>query len=412
MSEPWLTKKEFVPFVQPVPSLFYERTIIYATRYQSDNEQQSGIFEFDPITSTHSTLKLWTSLDCNNYFPRWHIMVYSPIRETVIIVGGGNVKNDLKLYDQIVFYKMNNKSIIYGYTKQIEKEYKYTIKIPSKISLIILQYYRNSKCTKWTQTELKIEDDNKFTVGANGKLLLTHNDNYLHIMGGTTNDYHLLYDLNTHKIIKIHSFKTQIAESGMFYVSKKNCIVVFGGFCYANRVRDNQRFFDDFWCFDLNPKLALLSMDLLPTYTIHGFVREILNECKYEIAARFDIAINDIIMKYIDDDMNYTQWTMINQYKIPIQTHGFGSLLYNDRVIFLFGGKIEGNLDMEDIYYLDLQTMDGWRKCDNIKMPKPGSCNAIQYDDQWIHILPYSSFTDHFVINIRDLLPDNLIKYV
>ena len=410
-TQPWLTKPEFVPFVQPIPSILYGRNIIYATRYQPGNEDKSGIFEYDPITSTHSTLKLWA--DCN-YFPRWHLMVYSPIRDTAIIVGGGNVNDNLKLYDQIALLKMKNKTIINGYVNEYQKLYQHNLIILRKISLIILQYYRNSSHTKFSSHELKIdgsEDENPgFTVGANAKLLLTHNDNYLHIIGGTTNDYHLLYDLNTHKCIKIHSFNTQIAEAGMFYINHMKSIVMFGGFCYANRVREDQKFYDHFWCFDLNPKLALLSMDLLPIYVIHGFVREILNECEYEVVLRFDIAINDMIAEYIGNDyMEWTQWRCIEEYKMPLQMHGYGSLLYDDRIIVVFGGKIAGNLDIEDIFYLDLEDMNGWKKCEHAKMAKPGSCNAVVLDES-VHILPYSSFNDHFVINIRELLPASLIK--
>ncbi len=82
--------------------------------------------------------------------------------------------------------------------------------------------------------------------------------------------------------------------------------------------------------------------------------------------------------------------------------------MYDDRVVIMFGGKIEGNVQKDSVYYLDLNNDDGWKECD-VTVPNAGSCNAVVLNDKIIHLLPYSSYTHHCWTDVKDLLPDALV---
>ena len=86
--------------------------------------------------------------------------------------------------------------------------------------------------------------------------------------------------------------------------------------------------------------------------------------------------------------------------------------MYNERVIITFGGEKlseSDHVEIDNIYYIDIVSDDGWIECE-LKVPKKGLCEAVLIDDEYVHIIPSYDYYDHFIINIDDLLPNELLK--
>ena len=153
------------------------------------------------------------------YYPRFHSIIYSKHRNTLYSVGGVNVKNNHTDYD-----------IIFSFNLSTQKS--------QTISL-------------------------NTAIGSNTKLLLTENDNYIHIIGGLTENnnqqkkMHIELDLNTNKSRVIHDFtetNPNLSEHGVLFNKTTNKIYMFGGI----NLYDAQGFniyagihvYDDFWICD------------------------------------------------------------------------------------------------------------------------------------------------------------------
>ena len=120
-------------------------TVIYGTTYDTDNQDKSGIFEYDIKNDTHKIIKLWKTM---NVYPGGYVTIYNKTEDKMIFVGGGDAQSNYKLYDYIMIYNMKNNKII--------------------------------------------NIDIKTVIGPNSVLALTNNDNYLHIIGGGQNYLHII----------------------------------------------------------------------------------------------------------------------------------------------------------------------------------------------------------------------------
>eukprot|EP01084_Bolivina_argentea_P059253 108164_1 len=337
-----------------------EQILIYSTRYEIENPDITGIISYNFQTGEHSPIELWYN---STYFPRWNTLIFNKSKDEIIFVGGANVNKNNKEYTLIAFYDIKTHNI--------------------------------------TTTDIN------YVIGSNSKAVLV-DENKLHIVGGQLNSKHILFDLETKRASFIYDFMDTnpgIQEHGLIYDPIRNTLMMFGGY-YLTKYK----YYDDFWILNLNEYVSLLPMEKLTSNLVYGYVKNTLMHvmiCPFG----YDIAINDIIEMYLVNDENkieYSQWEKVNKYKMPVKLHGFGSVLYDDRVIIMFGGKIEGNHQRDNIYYLDLNSNNGWKEC-MLKVPKPGSCNAVLINHKIIHILPYSSYTNHWSIHVKDLLPATLV---
>eukprot|EP01084_Bolivina_argentea_P260561 440056_1 len=314
-------------------------TIIYSTNYDREHAGKGGIFQYYIKTDSHKTIQLWKT---TKYCLGGYVSIYNPTTNEIIFVGGYDYCNNSNC-ESIVIFSLNNKTM-----KHI---------------------------------------DIKTEIGKEARLALTHNDLYLHIVGGTKNDHHIIINLETNKVLKkennIYSFKkiklgsTQYvgdvyAQYGimghqLIYNKLTNTLIMLGGYtdsktsshfsCHILRADDYTYF--DFWTLDLS-------------------------------------------------DINNNKWKPYKTgWKLP-QYMGFTSVLYDNRIIINFGGWGYQRC-IDDVYYMDIFG-DGKWKIAEVKCPKPGKCNVVITDNKTVHVLPWDRYTDHFCINIADLLPETVLN--
>ena len=176
----FLTRK-----VNLYPSKLSDDKIIYSNRYEQGNGN-TGIFEYNIRKGSNELIVPWSSI---KYYPRFNSIIYSKIHNTLYSVGGWNVKHYKQKYKIIMIYNLSS-----GTAEKI-------------------------------QVELEI--------GKNPSLLLTHNDNYLHILCGDSSSKHILVDLNTNKYQIIHDFVDdfkKLWQQGAIYNPQAGEIYMFGGY--------------------------------------------------------------------------------------------------------------------------------------------------------------------------------------
>eukprot|EP01084_Bolivina_argentea_P098475 176981_1 len=342
--------------------------IFYSTRYEPHNSDKCGIFSYDVTDGSNTAIVLWKDID---YYPRWDVTTYNETDDTIIFVGGANVKNHHHRYQLLVIYNLRENSL-------------QKIKIP-------------------------------IIIGGNARIILSSNDNYLHIIGGTSNDKHILYDLrpNTklkNKIKLMYSFYDsypQIQSCGLLYSSLTNEIFMFGGRSSAERTC-----FDDFWSYNLNHNLANLSMKDCSWLLINGYIVEEIYYKQQNYNVDYPLELNDIILNFLGIFNTIHIWQKLDKLILPRAIYQFGYVLYMNRVIITFGGRDETNECIDNIFYLDLLNKnDGWKEC-KLKCPKPSTYNAVLMNNNTVHIIPFYVHKDHYSIPIKKLLPNKLIDQI
>ena len=302
--------------VQLTPSALKENKIIYCTRYEQSSgfdqkaNNSTGIIEYDINKKSH---KLLASYNRIQYYPRWNAMTFSRIRNILFSVGGVNVKKGNKDYNIIATFNLKS----------------------SKVSTIPLNVI----------------------IGSNPKIILTNNDEHLHILGGEESGKHMLFNLTTNKLKTIEDFSNKnpsISEQGVLFNKTKNQLYMFGG---INSKKTSQMY-RDFWICDIG---------------------------------------------------NNHRWKQNASLMLPLHLRAFGSVLYDDRVIIVFGG--EGKSGYQDsIRYLDLNGFT-WKKS-KLKLPQSGKYHAVLMDSGDVHILPFYTNKNHYTINVCKILPKSLIKTI
>eukprot|EP01083_Nonionella_stella_P008898 25779_1 len=342
-----------------------ENKILYTTRYEPANAEKCGIFEYNLDTKENRAIQLWRDID---YYPRWDVSVYNETDDTIIFVGGANVRNHHHRYDLLVIYDLKDDTVS-----------KY------KIPLI---------------------------VGGNARICLSQNDRYLHIIGGTSNDKHIMYDLRSkqHKLEYMYSFHEeypQIQSCGFFYSSALHQLYVFGGRSSAERLS-----FDTFWTFDLNNHLSALSMRDASWLLINGWIVEQMYYNSNNYNVDYPVELNDIVLHFLGIGNTIHIWQKNERWRMPKAVYQFGYVMYKNRVIITFGGRDETNETIDDIFYLDLfNKSDGW-KSSKLKCPKRSTYNAVLMEDDTVHIVPFYVHKDHFSIPIKKLLPSKLLDQI
>jgi len=93
---------------------------------------------------------------------------------------------------------------------------------------------------------------------------------------------------------------------------------------------------------------------------------------------------------------------------LPQTINGFGYMLYANRIVITFGGSIQRNKFIDNIYYTDiLNVNDSWKEA-SIKCPKKGGYHAILISNQIVHLIHFGK--EQFCMNIKDLLPQSIIS--
>jgi len=102
------------------------------------------------------------------------------------------------------------------------------------------------------------------------------------------------------------------------------------------------------------------------------------------------------------------QYQCIYNKKLPQTVNGFGYVLFARRIIIIFGGSIERNKFIDNIYWTDiLDANDGWKEA-QIKCPKKGGYHALLIDKKIVHLIHFGK--EQFCMNIRDLLPRRIVN--
>eukprot|EP01084_Bolivina_argentea_P031671 58615_1 len=298
--------------------------VIYCTEFVSYVRSfvpsyQNGIFEYDINNDIHKIIKSWDNI---SYYPTRFTSIYNPTNDTIIVVGGNDAKIDYQKMDNsfrsIFMYNMKN-----GSTK--------IINFPK--------------------------------VGENPRLLLTNNDQFLHIIGGSSNNDHIICDLSSNQTKCIHKFDVrQRTGHGLIFNKRTNYIYLFGGV-------SNHGYMDDFFVGNFN---------------------RVENICK---------------------------WQKIKKRTMLMKLYNFGYLLYDHRIIITFGGSTRShgtkanynNGDVDSIFYIDLFGDNCWKES-KLKCPKKGACNAVIIN-KTVHIMPFwGRYADHVCIDISSILPKKLLK--
>ena len=230
-------------------------------------------------------------------------------------------------------------------------------------------------------------------VGNNARLVLTDNDNHLHILGGGTkqgNHKHIKLDLKTMKTTEIYSFEEtnpNISEHAALFNKTKNQIYMFGGISFWDFGYLNWRLYDDFWVCDKK-----LDEDTMMKI-IHGWYRD-----------GVPAEIVNIILSYND-----YYWYKNDRFKLPKKLRDFGYVLYDDRVIIIFGGDgIDAGIGY-NIYYLDLNDDKGWIKS-TVELEKSGYYTALFMDKDTIYVLPSCcGHSECYIIKVNKILPQSLM---
>ena len=332
--------------VQPNPFKYNENTIIYCDRYEEgQSNDDTGIFEYDIETSSNKLIKTWKSM---KYYPRRHCVIFSKKRNLLYCIGGMNVKEGNQVYEDIMTFNISTKEC--------------------KIIPIGIKF------------------------GHNARIVLTDNDDHLHIIGGNTdegNHKHIKLDLNSMKTIEIHSFaetNPNISEHAVLFNKTKNQIYMFGGISFWDFGNTDWQQYDDFWVCDKkwdNDKVLQI---------IHAWY-------DYDIPAE----IINIILSY--DDYH---WYKNDAFTLPDKMRVFGYILYDDRIIITFGG--DGYFTrINSVYYLDLNDDEGWVQS-RVKLGKAGYYTALMMNENTIYVLPsFCGETEYYIIKINQILPESLI---
>eukprot|EP01084_Bolivina_argentea_P055267 101332_1 len=194
------TNKKFpTKNIRPTPfKLTDENKIIYLT-YDMINVNYSGIFEYNIQNDTHKKIA-----SCHN--ATGHVAIYNKTKHEIIIVGDNATQKHKK-------------------------------------SIKIFNFENKEHCN------IKNKGVN-IKIGHDAALALSNNDKMLHIIGGSHNSYHYMYNLTTNQIenqYPFHDTNPKITNHALLYNSKTNLLHMFGGIS-----SDNDVYFDDFWTLNLN----------------------------------------------------------------------------------------------------------------------------------------------------------------
>ncbi len=115
------------------------------------------------------------------------------------------------------------------------------------------------------------------------------------------------------------------------------------------------------------------------------------------------------------NDNDIGEWIKKSEWKLPIPISHCGPIIYKHWV-FIFGGGTVGCKFLDEIYVLDLESDDGWKKLKHIKCPIPSKYIGLVVDHH-VHLFTYinqwpnwqDSLTIHYTIPISTLLGSKFV---
>ena len=133
--------------------------------------------------------------------------------------------------------------------------------------------------------------------------------------------------------------------------------------------------------------------------------------------------VSNTIKKDKCDDI---QWTIKENQKLPVAMYRFGYILYK-KCIVTFGGKTSNNVDIDDLYALDLDALDyddgkvhdddneddnniRWRKLKAIQCPKKSRYTAILFNSEK-DILLIRGYTRDLQLNVSMDIVNGINKF-
>jgi len=343
--------------------------VIYTTSYyrSGGNSQHSppGIYYYFIATDSHRCITKF-SFAAGNYFPRSNVTIYYKDKNEIIFIGGCD---NLKHSD-------NGKSFYYKHI------YFYNINMQ-----MFRKYYIHTE------------------IGGDPAVCITHN-NLLHIVCGTENDYHIVYNLASHTSYKVHSFEARgRKQHALIYHEKSHRLLMFGG-C-SNKI---DKWLNDFLYLDLSHPNALYSMQ----NNVKRVVTAYLYYVHGQIALSIHPNITDIITSYLNlDEIHLSQWKVDRKKRLKLPLAAFGYVLYDERVIVTFGGETNAGHNVKDIFYLDLcKPGKAWKKSE-MELEHFGACNAFLINGKTVHVAPCgpgNDYKQHYSIEIDRILPPKLLS--
>ena len=169
--------------------------------------------------------------------------------------------------------------------------------------------------------------------------------------------YHLCYNTTSNELKPIYPFpySNGLSGHGLLHCHQNNSIVTFGG-AYYDYISCSYQFCNDYWVYNIQS---------------HKY------QCVYVKT-------------------------------LPQTINGFGYILFANQIIITFGGSIQRNKFIDNIYWTDmLNANEGWKEA-QIKCPKKGGYHALLIEHHIVHLIHFGK--EQFCMNIRDLLPATLLN--
>jgi len=105
--------------------------------------------------------------------------------------------------------------------------------------------------------------------------------------------------------------------------------------------------------------------------------------------------------------MQSNQYQCVQSKTLPRTINGFGYILFANRIIITFGGSVQRNKFIDNIYWTDiLSPLDGWKEAP-LTCPKKGGYHALLVDNRVVHLIHFGK--EQFCMNIKDLLPSPMV---
>ena len=196
-----------------------------------------------------------------------------------------------------------------------------------------------------------------------------------HVIGGKLSNYHCRWDEHDEKLVELTKFGfTGIQGHNLLYVKNewnkalRSKLFLLGG--YGKYPSQSYKYLDQILCCD---------------------IIESSNECKWS-------PLNS-------SHSNFTNEKDKNKIiKLPVKLAYFGAVVYKHIFLIIVGGRSEQNQKLNEIYYLNLNSMI-WNKS-TMKCPlKARGYYAIITDNDIIHLFQRNS-VKHFSINVSDIIPN------
>jgi len=265
----------------------------------------------------------------------------------------------------IVEYQLANNAIhVYEYPPHIQPSNHCCCQFGSFIFIVNPKHNNIIQFDTDTKT-FRVPHANIPEVGLGASCVVV--DDFLHIVGGTRNSSHLVYDIHRNDgIRKKIADEMQMQCYGIALLNYQNTIIAIGGYNYP----------------DADSEKITFATRLAQSSLLHEINKD-----------------------------TQVLWSLRHQQALPVEVARFGFLLVGDYII-IFGGYLSGKKYTDAIYTLHVKDSNAvWRK-NALKCPYAGCYSAVLTPDKNIHLFctsrhqPSQQDDKHFYIAVSDILHD------